>query len=82
MNSKPTTCLSDLIALQNSLSSNLSPIQPLSPERLLAAILKQFEKMWKVFIVDGFEPFLDTYLERWIHSYVMSSLSPTFGKTD
>ena len=41
----------------------------LSLERTLATILVQFGKMWKVFVEQrgSFEPFMDLYLERWLH---------------
>jgi biotin--protein ligase len=41
-------------------------------EGTAAAILVTFQKMWTTFIANkgSFEPFMDLYLERWLHSYV------------
>ncbi|KAE9394083.1 class II aaRS and biotin synthetase [Gymnopus androsaceus JB14] len=47
------------------------PILPnLSMELTLTTILSKFEKMWDRFLASGgdFEPFLNLYLERWLHS--------------
>ncbi|KAG7095764.1 hypothetical protein E1B28_006469 [Marasmius oreades] len=43
---------------------------PLSMEKTAAAILAKFEKMWRVFTTGrgDFSPFMDLYLERWLHS--------------
>ena len=42
----------------------------LSIENTAAAIMATFESMWTVFIQNrgSFEPFMDLYLERWLHS--------------
>ena len=46
-------------------------------ERTLAAIMAHFEPMWKTFVAarGSFEPFMDLYLDRWLHSYVFHSSS-------
>ncbi|KAJ7056954.1 biotin-ligase [Mycena amicta] len=46
----------------------------LSMERTAAAILVQFEQMWSVFVQGNgsFEPFMELYLQRWMHSFVSS----------
>lgn len=51
--------------------------QNLSIERTAAVILTKFEQMWNQFIdaKGSFEPFLDSYLMRWMHRYVPPSLS-------
>ena len=49
---------------------------PPTMERTLAAIMARFERMWAEFVHErgSFAPFMDLYLDRWLHSYV-SSLS-------
>ncbi|ORY92445.1 biotin-protein ligase [Leucosporidium creatinivorum] len=65
-NPKPTTSVNELIALHNARTgANLAPFRP---ETLLALILAQFGGMWDTFIAEGFQPFVDRYLESWIHS--------------
>ena len=48
-------------------------------ERTLAKIMTRFERMWDDFLYTrgSFEPFMDLYLERWLHSCASSSLSPS-----
>ena len=38
----------------------------------MATIMAKFEAMWNVFLANkgSFEPFMDLYLDRWLHSYV------------
>ena len=45
----------------------------LSLERTAAAIMAKFEQMWAVFVEGkgSFAPFIDLYLERWLHSSVL-----------
>ncbi|KAL0562811.1 biotin holocarboxylase synthetase, partial [Marasmius crinis-equi] len=45
-------------------------VAPLSMERTAAAIMAKFEKMWRVFVAGrgDFNPFMDLYLDRWLHS--------------
>jgi biotin--protein ligase len=57
--------------------TSLSQLAPearakLSMERTAAAIMAKFEQMWGVFIQGNgsFAPFIDLYLERWLHSSV------------
>ncbi|GAA5928180.1 biotin--[acetyl-CoA-carboxylase] ligase BPL1 [Sporobolomyces koalae] len=65
-NPKPTTSLNELVELHNRRhGTNLAPF---GPEELLALILGQFDGMWNAFQEKGFGPFVDDYLERWIHS--------------
>lgn len=66
-NSEPTTCLADLVSREIAAS--------LSTERVVARILAVFENMWDTFIAHkgSFAPFMDLYLERWLHSYVPST---------
>jgi hypothetical protein len=46
-------------------------------EGSLAKMLVAFEQLWDRFLeAKGFEPFLDEYLGRWLHKYVLSA-SPT-----
>ncbi|KAJ7721032.1 class II aaRS and biotin synthetase [Mycena metata] len=62
-----------------SLSQLLSPDDDhhLSMERTAAAILVKFEKMWSVFVQGrgSFEPFMDLYLRRWMHSDQLVTLT-------
>lgn len=46
--------------------------QPLGMERTAAAIMAKFEGMWYTFLSHrgSFDPFMDLYLERWLHSQV------------
>lgn len=69
-NPRPTTSINELIALHNYRTG--SSLAPFRQEGLLALILAQFGRMWDPFLEQGFEAFTDSYLERWIHSYVPS----------
>jgi biotin--protein ligase len=42
-------------------------------EDTAACIVSQFEKMWTIFVNErgSFDRFMDLYLERWLHSYVL-----------
>ena len=43
--------------------------ETLTVERVTAAVLTKFERMWNVFITeDGFRPFIDRYTQSWLHS--------------
>ncbi|KAI0654143.1 class II aaRS and biotin synthetase [Cubamyces menziesii] len=46
-------------------------------ERTLAAIMAHFEPMWKTFVAarGSFEPFMDLYLDRWLHSDQLVTLT-------
>ena len=48
----------------------------LSMENAAAMIMATFDSMWERFIFarGSFEPFMDLYLERWLHSCVLRSL--------
>src|SRR5271170_7812271 len=44
-------------------------------ENMAAAIMSIFGRMWGEFVeARSFEPFMELYLERWIHSYVTHPL--------
>ena len=47
-------------------------------ECTLAEIVTRFERMWADFLHPrgSFEPFMDLYLERWLHSCVFHFCSP------
>ncbi|KZT01356.1 class II aaRS and biotin synthetase [Laetiporus sulphureus 93-53] len=51
----------------------------LTMERTLATILARFESMWNTFVAHNgsFEPFLDLYYERWMHSDQLVELTTT-----
>lgn len=65
-NPRPTTSVNELVALHNYLTG--AELKPFGPEELLALILAKLDEMWEAFLEKGFEPFLDQYLTRWIHS--------------
>ncbi|KAK0498792.1 class II aaRS and biotin synthetase [Armillaria luteobubalina] len=52
---------------------------PLSMETIAAVILAKFEKMWTVFVQSkgSFEPFMGLYLNRWLHSDQLVTLTTT-----
>ncbi|KAF8579829.1 class II aaRS and biotin synthetase [Ramaria rubella] len=65
LNPLPTTSLSQLTNKE------------LSMERTIATIMVIFEKMWDTFLGKrgSFEPFMDLYLERWLHSDQLVTLT-------
>ncbi|GAA5845094.1 hypothetical protein JCM11251_000007 [Rhodosporidiobolus azoricus] len=77
-NPRPTTSVNELIELHNRRRG--AALRPFQPEALLAVILAKFSEMWDPFLRDGFEPFLDRYLTRWIHSDQVVNLETT-GQT-
>ncbi|KAI6096161.1 class II aaRS and biotin synthetase [Pisolithus croceorrhizus] len=49
-------------------------------ERVAAAILASFERIWESFLDEderGFEPFLDRYTSKWVHSNQIVTLTTT-----
>ncbi|KAI0088237.1 hypothetical protein BDY19DRAFT_994153 [Irpex rosettiformis] len=64
-----------------SLASLLPPSsgQTLSIERTLAVLMVKFEVMWGSFVGErgSFEPFMDLYLNRWLHSDQLVTLTTT-----
>ncbi|GAA6043803.1 hypothetical protein JCM8097_007718 [Rhodosporidiobolus ruineniae] len=74
-NPRPTTSVNELVELHNRRYNVQLP--PFTPERLLAVIMSKFGEMWEPFLRDGFEPFLDRYLTRWIHSDQIVTLETT-----
>ncbi|KAK0205367.1 class II aaRS and biotin synthetase [Desarmillaria ectypa] len=67
----PIFSLSQLQHLEND--------SPLSMETIAAVILAKFEKMWTVFVQSkgSFEPFMALYLDRWLHSDQLVTLTTT-----
>ncbi|KAJ3067347.1 biotin holocarboxylase synthetase, partial [Rhizoclosmatium hyalinum] len=68
-NSLPTLSVNDLIKQYNEETGKNLP--PLTLERVLARILTTFESMYLKFLVSptfAFEPFLEQYYYRWLHS--------------
>ncbi|GAA6020887.1 hypothetical protein JCM10207_003177 [Rhodosporidiobolus poonsookiae] len=65
-NPRPTTSVNELVDLHNQRYGTVLP--PFQPEQLLAIVLAKFSDMWEHFERDGFGPFTDRYLSRWIHS--------------
>ncbi|KAG8911789.1 biotin holocarboxylase synthetase, partial [Tulasnella sp. 418] len=70
LNPLPTTSLSQLQSLRE---------PPLTIEIVAATIMPMFEKMWHEFVTNGgsFKPFLDLYLDRWLHSDQLVTLTTT-----
>ncbi|KAI9918773.1 hypothetical protein PsorP6_012046 [Peronosclerospora sorghi] len=60
-NRSPTICLQDV------LSTKESPCT-VTKEEFLAAFCNVYEPMEKVFLEKGFEPFMTSYLARWLHT--------------
>ncbi|KAG1901415.1 class II aaRS and biotin synthetase [Suillus fuscotomentosus] len=55
-----------------------TPIPGLSVERVAAAVLTSFERMWNSFLQNqeqGFHPFMDQYLRSWLHSDQLVTLT-------
>ncbi|KAG2049086.1 class II aaRS and biotin synthetase [Suillus hirtellus] len=55
-----------------------APIPGLSVERVAAAVLTSFERMWNSFLQNqeqGFHPFMDQYLRSWLHSDQLVTLT-------
>ncbi|KAF8208185.1 biotin-protein ligase [Mycena galopus ATCC 62051] len=69
LNPPPITSLSQLLPPDDD--------HHLSMERTAAAILAKFEQMWTVFVQGrgSFEPFMDLYLQRWMHSDQLVTLT-------
>ena len=65
-NPKPTTSLNELVDLHNRRFG--TTLAPFTPEVLLALVLAKFGSMWETFQSNGFAPFVDAYLRRWIHT--------------
>ncbi|KAI0943338.1 hypothetical protein AcW1_002524 [Taiwanofungus camphoratus] len=63
-NSPPILSLLQLIPSGSDIQLNM--------ERTVAIIMAKFERMWDTYLAHkgSFEPFMDLYLERWLHSYV------------
>ncbi|GAA5855329.1 hypothetical protein JCM8547_009037 [Rhodosporidiobolus lusitaniae] len=74
-NPRPTTSVNELVDLLSARTGSSLP--PFRPELLLAVVLAKFGEMWPVFVERGFEPFVDRYLTRWIHSDQLVTLETT-----
>ncbi|TMW66384.1 hypothetical protein Poli38472_004149 [Pythium oligandrum] len=60
-NREPTLCLRDALSTED------KPCN-VTKEEFLAAFLNVFEEMQDEFMTKGFAPFMDAYLQRWLHS--------------
>ncbi|KAJ6613606.1 class II aaRS and biotin synthetase [Mycena sp. CBHHK59/15] len=71
LNPPPITSLSQLLPPDDD--------HQLSMEHTAAAILVKFEGMWSVFVKGkgSFQPFMDLYLRRWLHSDQLAKLTTT-----
>jgi biotin--protein ligase len=67
-NPAPTTAVNHIIALYN--EQHHTMLAPITQEDLLAAILAKFESFYHKFqhCGHGFNPFLDIYYKRWLHT--------------
>ncbi|KAG8986651.1 biotin holocarboxylase synthetase [Tulasnella sp. JGI-2019a] len=76
LNPLPTASLSQLLSAQQSTALTL--------EQVAATILPMFEQMWGTFVAHGgtFEPFVDLYLKRWLHSDKIVALTTTTPHRD
>ncbi|TKY89971.1 hypothetical protein EX895_001269 [Sporisorium graminicola] len=77
LNSRPTTSVSDLIAIHNEAvkagNADAAPtalLPSITQEKLAGAILSTFDSIWKVFLQNegDFRPFVDKYRQIWLHS--------------
>ncbi|KAG6333494.1 hypothetical protein ID866_5597 [Astraeus odoratus] len=76
LNEAPIASLAQL----QSLAGNNQASPPLRVERVTAAILAAFERIWESFLANeerGFEPFLGRYVSRWLHSNQIVKLTTT-----
>ncbi|OBZ66786.1 Biotin--protein ligase [Grifola frondosa] len=71
LNPPPITSLSQLLHRRED--------RLLSMERTAAVIMAKFERMWGTFLAHrgSFEPFMDIYLEHWLHSDQVVTLTTT-----
>lgn len=49
--------------------------EPFNCEEVLALIMNRIDEMWPKFRQNGFAPFIDDYLGRWIHQCVHLGVS-------
>ncbi|KAI0685185.1 hypothetical protein BC835DRAFT_1290884 [Cytidiella melzeri] len=59
--------------------ASFAPEKKPTMERTLAILMTTFEAMWNTFIAGqgSFEPFMDLYLDRWLHSDQLVTLTTT-----
>ena len=83
LNPPPITSLAQLLSDGSDSGSGGSRPFP-TMEGTLAAIMARFERMWAEFVRErgSFEPFMDLYLERWLHSCVPPSRFFVYTYTD
>ncbi|CAG8775718.1 6451_t:CDS:2, partial [Gigaspora margarita] len=69
-NPEPTTSINQLITNYNKSAHSSKQLPFFSQEQLLSLILVKFEKFYKEFYQNshGYDPFLDIYFKRWLHS--------------
>lgn len=66
-NPRPTTSVNEIVQRHNRLCGTRLAL--FTQEQLMALIMNQFETMWTTFrSASSFEPFVDLYLSRWIHT--------------
>ncbi|SJX64086.1 related to BPL1-biotin holocarboxylase synthetase [Sporisorium reilianum f. sp. reilianum] len=77
LNSRPTTSVSDLIAIHNASAHPSAALPPITQEKLAGAILATFDSIWNVFLHNGgdFAPFVATYRRVWLHSDQQTTLT-------
>lgn len=81
LNEPPVASLAQLEALTNHDRQEPSNLRV---ERITAAIIAAFERIWSSFLENeelGFEPFLDRYVSDWVHSNQIVTLTTTTPHT-
>ncbi|GAA5982291.1 hypothetical protein JCM10908_004817 [Rhodotorula pacifica] len=74
-NPRPTTSVNELLQRLRSIGS--CERQRFRCEEVLALIMNRLNEMWPTFQKDGFAPFMDNYLDRWIHQNQVVTLDET-----
>lgn len=85
LNARPTTSVSDLVAMHNDRAANeVDRLEVVSQEKLAGAILSTFDSIWKVFLQHGgdFRPFVARYRQVWLHSDQETTLTPDAIRSD
>eukprot|EP01135_Chromosphaera_perkinsii_P002002 Nk52_evm49s215 gene=Nk52_evmTU49s215 len=65
-NAEPTSCINQ--AIRCAIRNGNTSIKEFSKEELLAIIMNTFGDLFSVFKNSGFQPLLDKYYKRWLHS--------------
>lgn len=82
LNKPPVASLEQLA--EEAVGGNGHTSPNLCVERVAAAVLASFERIWDSFLEEeerGFEPFLDRYTSKWVHSNQIVTLTTTTPHT-